>query len=79
MGSYLRKQVDGEDTVGPLPDYGPWPRRCMVCGQVHDEGECPIMLATERRLAEMARLRDIVLRQLSEVRRREAHGNERNI
>ena len=55
MGSYLRQQIDGEDSVGPRnPHIGDWPRRCAVCGQVHGLGECPVILETEQRLAELA-------------------------
>ncbi len=51
MGNWLRKQVDGEDPVGPRNRYAPtgWPRRCVVCREVHDWGECPVMKETERR------------------------------
>ena len=48
MGNWLRKQVDGEDPVGPLTDYGPWPRRGMIWQTVDELGECPVMKETER-------------------------------
>ena len=56
MGSYLRKQIDGEDAIGPRNRHAKaWPRRCMVCRTVHDLGECPVGHETERRMAEWKR------------------------
>jgi hypothetical protein len=54
MGNYLRKQIDGEDAIGPRNRYAKttWPRRCRVCRTVHDLGECPVVHETKRRMAE---------------------------